>query len=194
MKLSTLTKFSAALIISAALCGSLARATPISGTINFDGVAKVNTGNLLTATSFTSISGVTVVPVESGNYTGTVGDSVSFTPFAFSALSVSPLWSFWVGGTHYWFDASGKITVTQFAVGKLDFLNVSGNGVAWETGFDATPGVWSITDTSAGKESTFAFGADTTVPDSGATALLIGLGLAGVAVGMIAQRRRLAKA
>ena len=65
--------------------------------------------------------------------------------------------------------------------------------MAWETGFTPTPGTWSITDTSTGKETTFSFGADTAVPDSGATALLIGLGLAGVAVGMIAQRRRLVR-
>ncbi len=193
MKLNTLTKVGSALILSAAICSPLAKATPIEGTINFDGVAKVNTGNLLTATSFTSISAVSVVPVESGNYAGTTGAPVTFTPFSFTASAVTPLWAFTVGGTSYWFDATGAINVTKFSFKGADFLNLSGSGMAWETGYSATPGTWSITDTSTGKESTFSFGADTAVPDSGATALLIGLGLAGVAVGVIAQRRRLVR-
>jgi len=193
MKLNALTKVSSALILSAALCCPLAKATPISGTVNFDGVATTNTGNLNTATAFTSITGVTVVPAESGNYVGTTGAATTFTPFAFSAVAVTPLWSFTVGGVSYWLDATGAITVNHFTVGSTTFLNLSGSGWANETGFDSTPGVWSITDTSAGKETTFTFGADTTVPDSGATALLIGLGLAGVGVAMIA-RRRLARA
>jgi hypothetical protein len=194
MKLNSLTKFSSALIIAAVLCGPVAKATPISGTVNFDGVAKTNTGRLSTATAFTSISGVTVVPNESGNYTGTTGAVTTFTPFAFSALSVTPLWSFSVGAVNYWFDASGTITVTHFVVGSTSFLNISGGGTAYETGFTPTLGTWSITDTSVGTETTFTFGADTAVPDSGATALLIGLGLAGVGVGIVAQRRRQAKA
>ncbi len=84
MKLIDITKVGSVLIVSAALLASVAKATPISGDINFDGVAKTNTSNLATATSFTSISGVTVVPVEDGNYTGTSGQTVTFTPFSFS--------------------------------------------------------------------------------------------------------------
>jgi len=193
MKLNTLTKVGSALILSAAICCPLAKATPISGTINFDGEAKVNTGNLLTATSFTSISGVSVVPVESGNYSGTTGAPVTFTPFSFTASAVTPLWAFTVGSTSYWFNATGTIDVTQFSIKNAKFLNLSGAGWAYETGYTPTLGTWSITDTSTGSETTFAFGADTTVPDSGSTALLIGLGLAGVAVGMIARRRRLVR-
>ncbi|HEY1765370.1 MAG TPA: hypothetical protein VGF85_10635, partial [Opitutaceae bacterium] len=164
--------------------------TPISGSINFDGVAKTDTNNLGSATAFTSISGVTVVPVETGNYVGTTGAAATFTPFSFSASSVTPLWTFMVAGVTYSFDAVGPITiVTQ----NNNFLNIQGSGWATETGFDATPGTWSITDTAQGKITTFTFGASSTVPDSGATALLIALGLAGVAVGMVAQRK-LAKA
>jgi hypothetical protein len=197
MKLVTLTKISSVLVISAALCGSLANATPIAGTINFDGIATTNTGSLQTATAFTTITGVTVVPVESGNYVGTTGTPTTFTPFAFSATAVTPLWSFSIGAVNYWFDATGTISVNHFSFGGTNFLNLSGSGWAGETGYSLTAGTWSITDTSVGTETTFTFGADTTVsgvPDSGSTSLLIGLGLAGVAVGAIAQRRRLARA
>ena len=55
------------------------------------------------------------------------------------------------------------------------------------TGFATTAGTWSITDT--GRQATVTFGSAATVPDSGATALLIGLGLAGVAAGLVAQRK-----
>lgn len=185
MKLTELTKIGSALIVSAALIAS-AKATPITGSINFDGVAKTNTNNLSSATAFTSISGVTVVPFESGNYAGTTGAAVTFTPFSFSSVAVTPLWTFTIGAVTYSFDAVGPITiVTQNA----NFLNIQGSGWATETGFDATQGTWSITDTAQGKITTFTFGASSTVPDSGATALLIALGLAGVAVGVVAQRK-----
>ncbi len=94
MKLTQITKIGALLIISAALITSAKALPSITGDINFDGIAKTNTGNLATATSFTSISGVTVVPVEDGTYTGTTGAPVTFTPFSFSAASVTPLWTF----------------------------------------------------------------------------------------------------
>ncbi len=190
MKLTEITKIGSALIISAALLASAAKATPISGSINFDGVAKTNTGSLATATAFTSISGVTVVPVETGNYVGTTGAAATFTPFSFSAVGVTPLWTFKIGAVTYSFNATGPITIVMQ---NKNFLNLQGNGWATETGFDPTQGTWSITDTAQGHITTFTFGASSTVPDSGATALLIALGLAGVAVGVVAQRK-LAKA
>jgi hypothetical protein len=183
MKLIHFTNVGSALIVSAVLLASVAKATPITGDINFDGIAKTNTGNLATATKFTSISGVTVVPVEDGNYTGTTGHAVTFTPFSFSASGVTPLWSFVIGSTHYWFDATSIAIVSQ----KKNFLNLEGNGVAYETGYAPTEGTWSITDT--GRSATVTFGFAATVPDGGATALLIGLGLAGIAAGLAAQRR-----
>jgi len=184
------TRFSLGLIVAAAFCGVLAKATPITGTINFDGVATTNSGDLTSATAFTSISGVTVVPVGLGNYAGTTGASANFTPFSFSALTVAPLWSFSVAGVNYWFDAAGVISVSHVSHGSATFLDLSGAGFANETGFDTTPGFWSITDTAVGGETTFVFGADSAVPESGATTLLIGIGMAGVGVGMIALRRK----
>jgi hypothetical protein len=183
MKFIEFPKVGSVLIVSLALLASVAKATPITGDINFDGVAKTNTGNLATATKFTTITGVTVVPVEDGNYTGTTGHSVTFTPFSFSAAGVTPLWTFVIGGTHYWFDATSITIDTQIK----GFLNIGGNGMAYETGYDPTPGTWSITDT--GGKATVTFGSAATVPDGGATGLLIGLGLAGIAVGLAAQRR-----
>ena len=193
MKLATLAKFSPALVLTMALVGNVARANPIiQGSINFDGVATTDTGNLGTATAFTSITQTYVFPGQTGTYTAVpTFTPVSFTPFSFSAAGVTPLWSFTVGSVSYWFDAT-SITIDNQSAG---FLNLSGNGWAYITGYTPTEGTWSITDTNTSKKTskTFTFGADSaTLPDNGGTALLIGLGLAGIAVGMVAQRRRLA--
>jgi hypothetical protein len=199
MKLATLTKFSPVLVLAMALLGNVARANPIiQGQINFDGVATTNNGTLATATSFATITSTYVVPGNTGTYSSVpLFTPVTFTPFTFSPFppgGVTPLWTFTVGSVSYWFDAT-SLTVDSQSAG---FLNLSGSGWAYITGYTPTLGVWSITDTTpAGKPSkhpTFTFGADSaTLPDSGGTALLIGLGLAGIAAGMVAQRRRLAK-
>jgi len=192
MKLATLTRISPALVLAVALLGNVARANPIiQGSINFDGVAKTNTGDLGTATAYTSISSVIVVPGGSGAYDSTlvpVGTPVTFTPFSFTAAGVTPLWSFTIGSVSYWFDAT-SITIGAQLPGDLYLY---GNGKAYITGYQTTLGTWSITDTTTKKGSkTFTFGADSaTVPDNGGTALLIGLGLAGIAAGMVAHRRR----
>src|ERR1700683_4789755 len=139
MKLTQITKIGTLLILSAALI-STAKALPsISGDINFDGIATTNTGNLATATSFTSISGVSVVPVEDGTYTGTTGAPATFTPFSFSAASVTPLWTFTWGGITYTFNATSVTVVTQIK----GFLNLQGSGWATATGYANTAGTWS---------------------------------------------------
>src|SRR5579862_3215743 len=136
MKLTEITKIGSVLIVSAALLASAAKATPITGSINFDGVAKTNTNNLSSATAFTSISGVTVVPFETGNYVGTTGAAATFTPFSFSATAITPLWTFTIGAVTYSFNAVGPI---QIVTQNANFLNIQGSGWATETGFDATP-------------------------------------------------------
>jgi hypothetical protein len=87
------------------------------------------------------------------------------------------------GSTHYWFDAT-SITID---LQQKNFLDIGGNGMAFETRYDLTSGAWSITET--GGRATVTFGSAAAVPDGGATALLIALGLAGVAAGLAAQRR-----
>jgi len=190
-KLSSLTTLASALFLAFSLSGNLAHATPIDGTINFDGEATTNSGNLATATSFTSIIGTMVVPQETGSYAAIPAVTpVTFTPFSFSAAGVTPLWTLTLAGITYSFNATSIGVDAQNA----NFLNISGTGIASITGDTSTAGTWSITDTSVGGSPTFTFGADSVVPDSGVTALLILLGLAGVGLGVLAQRRKLAPA
>jgi hypothetical protein len=190
MKFTNITKIGSLLVVSAALLASAAKATPIGGVINFAGAATVTGGSIATATGFSNFAGVTVVPLDTGNYAGTAGLAATFSPFSFSSTAVTPLWTFTWGAVTYSFDSTGPIDVSYATVGKLHFLNISGDGIANETGFTSTPGVWSITATVASSSVvSFGFAASSTVPDSGATALLIALGLAGIAVGVVAQRK-----
>jgi hypothetical protein len=196
MKLATLAKFSPALILTLALCGNVAKADPmITGGLNFDGLATVNTGNLGTATAFSSIYDVYVFPGSTGSYASIppFAGPVTFTPFMFTAPGVTPLWTFTLGSVTYSFDATTIHVVAQSSGGLL----LEGAGWANITGYASTHGTWSIDDTSTpgGPVGVFNFGADSaSVPDSGGTALLIGLGLVGLGAGMVAQRRRHAKA
>lgn len=200
MKTIHFIKLCAAFVLSVALLGNLAKATPlITGIIQFDGSATTDTGNLATATAYASITDTFVFPLSTGDYASVpLFTPVTFTPFSFSAIAVTPLWTFTVGAVTYSFDATSITVNTQN--GK--FLNLSGNGAASITGFQTTEGTWTITDTAVNGD-VFTFGASSEalgipihvvpVDDSGGTGLLIGLGLAGVAAGMVVQRRRLAK-
>ena len=192
MKITSLTQVASGLILALALNVNVAKAAAISGSINFDGVATTNTGNLSAATAFTSIYGTAVVAGETGDYAGipTV-TPVTFTPFSFTAAGVTPLWTLTYLGITYSFNATSIVVNAQNA----NFLNLSGTGIANITGKTSTSGLWSITDTSVGGGPIFTFGGDSIangVPDSGTTALLIVLGFAGIGMGLYAQRRKLA--
>jgi VPDSG-CTERM motif len=158
------------------------QAVPISGTIDFNGAASTNTGDLSTATAFTSFSGVTVSNAlpPSGSYSGLGGQAVTtMNGFSFNPPGgVSPLWSFAVGAVTYSFNLATAQAVTQNA----NFLNVQGIGTAYITGYDPTPGVFAITLTSAnGRPATaFSFTAETAVPDGGSAVVLLGIGLTGI--------------
>ncbi|HEX4084508.1 MAG TPA: hypothetical protein VHY22_06355 [Chthoniobacteraceae bacterium] len=206
MKLTTLTKLSCALGAALAIA-AVSNADPlITGDIGFDGSASVNTGNLGTATTISSITGVTVEDgTQDGSY-GTVpgGTATAFTtPISGFSMTSAPvsgaltshaLWSFTVGSTQYSFWAS----TIQISTQNANFLDLKGSGTAEITGYANTAGDWTLQLTSASGNSAarFSFGADTSipsVPDSGMTALLIGLGMGGIGLGMIARRRSLTR-
>lgn len=171
----------------------------VTGSIGFNASAKVNTNKLSTATEITSISNVTVaaetqtgsyatVPANQGPVTFTAIDSFSTIV---GPLLTSPLWKFTYDGKTYSFTAT-SITLDFKSAG---FLDISGMGYADITGYAQTAGDWSIDLTSATGNSSvkFVFGADSYIPavaDSGTTAGLLGVGLAGVAAGVILRRRR----
>jgi hypothetical protein len=108
---------------------------------------------------------------------------VTFKPFVFDppAASVLPLWTFTYLGNTYSFDAT-SVTVPFKSV---NLLAVEGVGMAHVAGRDDTAGIWNITANKAGVSFSFSSSAGTpeaTIPDSGNTLLLLGLGLTGFAL------------
>lgn len=191
MKLSTLLKFTSTGLMAVALSLGVAKAGPITGSIDFYAKTppKTNTGSLATATAFTSIPDVFVQNGPTGSYAGLEGDSVTFsTPLVFSQTGSNLLWTLNTGSGVYTFDEN-SIVVTRGNFGSTQFLNIAGTGDAFWNGTDESSGTWSITDTTTGSAG-FTFSASTTVPDSGATSLLIGLGIAAIAFGLYTQKRK----
>jgi len=190
MNIQTISKITSVAALALALSVAVAKAGPITGSLNFYATTPptTDTGNLSTATSFTSISNTFVEGGATGTYAPLVGDAATFsTPIVFTQTGTNLLWTITAASGTYTFDES-SITVQNPR--STTFLNISGTGEAFWNGTDGTYGVWSITDTATG-QSGFTFSASTTVvPDSGSTGLLIGLGLAALAVGVIAQKRK----
>jgi hypothetical protein len=207
MKTSSLSKLAFGLVLVAALGINSAKATLISGTISFDGVASTNTNDLANATSFTGYNLVAGGPagVFDAGGTGTYALIPAFTDGSYSNFtfasspnvavgptSVIPLWTISAGGVTFSFDATAVTSVSQ----GQSFLNITGLGTATTNllGYTDTPGSFTITDTTSGTVITFGSTVTTPLPDSGATSMMIALGLAGLGMGLVAQRRKLAMA
>lgn len=170
--------------VGALVCGlgTVAQAIPvqINGAISFQGGFSLNGSDFLGASMFSGFNHVTVLTGStSGNYSGTDGTSVTFKPFTFSPpdTSVSPLWSFMVGGTSYTFDATSVSVPFKTAT----LLSIEGAGLAHIDGFTDTPGTWNITANQLGG-ATFSFSSSTfvvgkPVPDGGTTLIMLGGGL-----------------
>jgi hypothetical protein len=196
MKTASITKLVSGLIIAAAFsAANLAKADAVEGTINFDGVATLNgsaNGIGTAATAFSTITNVIVAPQsQSGDYSS-VPDGyspVTFKTFSFDAAGVTPLWTFTFDGLTYSFDAT---SVNMIANTPADSVTLYGAGTASITGLTDATGIWDMTVSGNGSTN-FTFGEANTVPDNGTTALLIGLGVAGVGLGVITQRRKFAK-
>jgi hypothetical protein len=174
----TLPKISLALLTSCLLSATVVQATPMTGLLNMSGTATFNK-------SFATASGVTKfigVRVDGGN-TGAFSNIALNTPvktasnYLFSpSTSTTALWS--VAG--FTFDLLSSTVVQQNA----NFLLISGIGTISGNGFNTTQGVWAFSSQSAGGRkgsATFTFSTNNaSVPDGGATVLLLGSGLLGV--------------
>ncbi len=163
----------------------------ISGEINFDGSATLDK-NLATSSSIISFQGVTIgYDTQTGAYnTGIDGAPATFTPFSFESngnpsLSPNPVtvWSFQNGGVDYSFKLTSITAYTVTGTTFPSFLNIEGSGVASITGYQNTPGDFTLTVTGLKTHVTFAASTgvrnsgNPPVPEPSSWALISGFGL-----------------
>jgi len=198
MKISTPKPFVALLaasVIGLTLFSQQAQALPVPGNelpnaqivgnITFSGGVQLNTASAGTATAvigwLDQTGNMPTVESRDGNFTAFVAVNAPATfsaPWSFNSGPLSPFWQ--VGG----FTFSLTSSTILFQGGGL--VNVSLTGIVTGNGFDPTPftGLFSSQDPGAGNPQTFSFSASfgsQGVPEGGATAALLGLGLAGLA-------------
>src|SRR5437762_7645771 len=185
-----LTVLAAGFLSCTLLCQN-AGAIPITGTVDMSGTAFLNNTALGSATATTGYMSVTVGGIPTGSFTGTFGDSVTWSVFGWnpSTAPVSPLWTYHDVGTgfNYSFNLGTVSVMTQTNF----FLNLLGTGTLFITGpgspYDAagTSGAWSFTisNPTGTTHDTFAFtfaNSQTAVPNSGSALALLGIALAGI--------------
>jgi len=168
-----------------------AGATPITGNISFSGTSSTDNTDFTLATEFTSFSNVIVSTTGgNGSYTPDIsGQSVTMTTFTFSpSLSPSPLvplWQFTHGGKTYSFNATSLTISSSIS----DSITMGGTGMAYITGFDATPATWVLSANNSGMTQSFSMSTGVSSVPVPAAILLFGPGL----VGLAAMRRRFKK-
>lgn len=184
------------LAVTGVLLCSRAGAVPINGEISFSGSYTVDNPDLSLATKFNSFSSVEVELGPTGSYAGTAGAVVTMTPFTFDPFGgpVLPQWTFTSGATTYSFD----LTFVSVAFESATALVLEGSGLAHISGgvYESTPGLWNLSANTLGSTFSFSSGTATVgtaetrtaVPDTGASASLLGLSL--VAMGVLSRYAR----
>ena len=170
----------AASVLITVIASPSAMANQFTGAIDF-GAVGVTTDNpvLGLATTF-SLTGAYALKAVGEYATLGVAD---FTPVTFNGFkfnppvgAVTPLWTFDIGSTVLSFDATSE-TSTWVARGNAGEWDILGSGIASISGFDNTPGTFTVNLSDSGNmvvafDSTAAV--QPAVPDGGSAVTLLG--------------------
>ena len=173
-------------------CGLFCQeADAFTGSISFNGPAHAS-GNSHGPLTINSVTTITFDPgwqvlVGDGAYAAvTPGTAAIFNSFSFTGTGtgavltgpVTPQWSFSFGGNTYTFDLLVLIDATT----TRRTMSLSGTGIAYINGGDATAASWALQG--SGTNFTFKFSSSTTTatPDGGSAVALLGIALAGIEI------------
>ena len=170
------------------------QAVPITGSVTFDGTVQLgNAGNPVSSVaSATEVlnwygnngAGNPYVASSSGSLAAASFQPVTFaTPWTFGTQS--SLWSYLASnGDTFTFSLTHINSDT--VSGSPAALTITGSGTITATGpvaFDATGGTWAFSTQDPESGGVFSFSAASgSVPDGGATAMMLGLALSGIAL------------
>lgn len=183
-------------VITAFIAGQAAEAIMVNGSIEFAGNNELlnntgpDTGNMDVDADAVDF-GLAIVSAASGSFSaipaGIIGGTpATFTDFSFGELgtvgplSVTPLWMVTYGDFDYSFaltaitsNALGSGQRTLAGVGEVSIVS---NNQAVKSPYEVSIGSWEFS-----QSGDLTFTAASNVPDSGASAVLLGLGLLGLA-------------
>lgn len=163
----------------------------VSGGITFGGSLSMNTSSASTASQVVSWVSPSVT-TASGSFAGLGSSAVTLnSPWNFVSGAISPFWQ--VGG--FTFDLISSKIASQGGSGRTGFVNVTGTGSVSASGFQTTTFTFNFNVQNGrvvGQPERFTFtitptlvaqaGPQASVPDGGATILLLGLTLSGAAL------------
>jgi len=176
----------AGLVAMTFACAQTLQAVPVTGAIGFTGGATIDTSSMATATEVKSWIGP-IVTLDSGAFSSVpLNTAVSISsPWNFNSGAISDFWT--VGG--FTFNLLGSVIEQQGGTpGVNGFVVVEGTGTVSGNGYSTTTLIWNFTsqDPKAGSNpDSWTFGAraaSADVPDGGATVMLLGLAVSGLAL------------
>lgn len=115
-----------------------------------------------------------VVNLASGDYAGLLGADATYSDITYNPFSAGQVWEIALTPT-----TNFVLTSLDIVFESADYLILSGRGIASMLGFEDTVGMFSFSADQS--SSSLNFSSTTSVPDSGASVALLGLGLIGLA-------------
>ena len=175
-------------------CAASLQADPITGTTGFTGSFSAANPDLTTTADVLTITTASLNGIPTGSFVG--GVLTGFTPSVtinnpVNPTFTNPLWQVTVGSHIFDFNSTSNNTITD----TMNINTITGTGIVTDSSDgDTANGTYnmSFNVTQAGAQATFTWngttGATPSVPDSGTTALLLGIALSGLGI----IRRKLA--